>query len=93
MTATRPDIGWTVLKLSQFLEKPGPVHVTAVKHLLRYIKGASNYTLTYYHPDGQLTGYSDSDWAGDREDRRSTTGYVMTPVPPRSAGKVENRPQ
>ena len=78
MTATRPDISWTVSKLSQFLDKPGPPHVTAAKRLLRYIKGTLSYSITYTPTDGVLVGYADSDWAGDTDDRRSTTGYVFT---------------
>ena len=78
MTATRPDISWSVSKLSQYLDKPGPAHVTAVKRLLRYIKATLSHTLIYSPSDGVLRGYSDSDWAGDTDDRRSTTGFVTT---------------
>ena len=78
MTATRPDISWIVSKLSQFLEKPGPQHVTAAKRVLRYLKATKNYSLTFKPTDNQLIGYTDSDWAGDTEDRKSTTGYVFT---------------
>jgi len=78
MTGTRPDISWIVSKLSQFLDKPGPTHVIAVKRLLRYIQGTKHYTITYSPTNGQLVGYVDSDWAGDIEDRRSTTGFIIT---------------
>ncbi|XP_067949474.1 uncharacterized protein [Watersipora subatra] len=37
-----------------------------------------NYSLTFKPTDNQLIGYTDSDWAGDTEDRKSTTGYVFT---------------
>ena len=78
MTGTRPDLSWTVSKLSQYLAKPGPQHVSALKRLLRYIKGTTHYALTFTPTDGILTGYADADWAGDTDDRRSTTGYVFT---------------
>ena len=42
MAATRPDIAWTVSKLSQFLEKPGTVHISAVKRLMKYIQGTKS---------------------------------------------------
>ena len=78
MTATRPDICWTVSKLSQFLDQPGPEHVTALKHLLRYLQGTKTINLTFTPNKGHLQGYTDSDWASDEESRRSTTGYIFT---------------
>ena len=78
MVATRPDISWIVSKLSQFLERPGPAQVSAVKRLLRYIQGTKSYSLVFEPTNGQLTGYVDADWASDTTDRRSTTGYIFT---------------
>ena len=75
---TRPDLCWSVSKLSQFLDKPGITHVTAIKHVLRYLKGTKSYCLMYKPSDGKLSAFSDSDWAGDLVDRRSTSGYVCT---------------
>jgi hypothetical protein len=78
MTGTRPDISWTVSKLSQFLENYDESHVTATKRVLRYIKNTIMYSLLFSrNTDSQLTGYCDADWAGDINDRRSTTGYVF----------------
>ena len=74
---TRPDICWSVSKLSQFLDRPGSMHVTAIKHVLRYLKGTKTYSLTFKPSDQKLTGYVDSDWANDVDDRRSTSGYVF----------------
>ncbi|XP_067937089.1 uncharacterized protein [Watersipora subatra] len=78
LNATRPDISWTISKLSQYLDKPSMKHVTAVKHLFRYIKRTKSNTLVYKPTDNNLKAYRDSDWAGSIEDRRSTTGYVST---------------
>jgi hypothetical protein len=75
---TRPDICWTVSKLSQHLDNPGREHINALKRLLRYIQGTKSLSLLYTPSDGKLTGYTDSDWARDTSDRRSTSGYVMT---------------
>ena len=78
MAATRPDIAWTVSKLSQFLEKPGIAHISAVKRLMKYIQGTKSYCLIFAPSDGQLIGHIDADWANDPTDRRSTTGYLFT---------------
>jgi hypothetical protein len=50
-----------------------------VKHLLQYIAGAGNYGIRYskQEGDGNLLGYSDSDFAGDEKDRRSTSGIIF----------------
>ena len=77
MTGTRPDISWIVSKLSQFLEKPTKSHVAAVKRVLRYIKATKSYSLTFTPTNGTLLGFTDSDWGGDCDDRRSTTGYLF----------------
>ena len=78
MLGTRPDIAYAVSVLSQFMQEPRLEHWQALKRVLRYLKGTSHYKLTY---DGrlssQLVGYTDSNWAGDKGDRRSTSGYVF----------------
>ena len=74
---TRPDISAAVGALSQFMTNPSETHWTGVKRILRYLRGTSNYGLVY---DGsgynELYGFSDADWAGDVNTRRSTSGYV-----------------
>ena len=77
MTDIRPDLSWILSKLSQFLDKPGPQHVTAIKRVFRYPKATRRSRLTFKPSDGMLSGYCDSDWAGDADDRRSTTGDVF----------------
>ena len=53
--------------------------MNAASHILRYLKGTHHYQLTYGQKDcTELIGYSDSDWAADMDDRRSTTGYCYT---------------
>ena len=75
---TWPDIAYTVGVLGRFANCPGAQHVSAVKRLLLYLKGTKNWKMVF---DGTkeltLVGYSDSDWAGDVDTRRSTTGYVF----------------
>ena len=77
---TRPDITSAVARVSRFLENPGQAHWTAVKMILRYVKGTVDRKLVYRgSADANVTlvGYCDSDWAGDVDGRRSTSGYVF----------------
>ena len=73
---TRPDICHAVGVLSRFSNDPGPSHWSAVKRVFRYLKKTADKTLSY-NKQGDLSGYSDSDWANDKDDRRSTTGYIF----------------
>ncbi|XP_030924682.1 secreted RxLR effector protein 161-like [Quercus lobata] len=60
------------------MEKPKESHWFAAKKVLRYIKGTLDFGLLYsYNNDAALYGYSDSDWGGDQDERKSTTGYVF----------------
>jgi hypothetical protein len=77
MLGTRPDIAYAVGAVSQYCSNPGRGHWTAVKRILRYLKGTMNFSLEYKGTNEQLIGYSDADWAGNIDDRRSTTGYVF----------------
>lgn len=75
---SRPDIAFAVAVASRFLEKPGKEHWLAVKKILRYIKGTLVYDLLYKGNDTSLLGYTDSDYAGCVDTRRSTSGYIFT---------------
>jgi hypothetical protein len=58
------------------MAKPLEIHWNTAKGVLRYLKGTLDYGIKYTDSfDVQLTGYSESDWAGNPDDRRSTTGY------------------
>ena len=77
---TRPDIANAVQKVTQFAVASNKQHETAVKRIFRYLKGTINMGIEYSKSnDTKLTfeGYSDSDWAGDKNDRRSTAGYLF----------------
>ena len=78
-TATRPDIAAAVVTLSQFMSDPSKEHWMGVKRMLRYIKGTLSYGLKFSVTDDKydLYGFSDADWAGDADNRRSTSGYVF----------------
>jgi hypothetical protein len=74
---TRPDLAFAVGVVSRYMEAPGKEHWNAVKHILRYLKGTLGYGCRYERGaelKPMLLGYSDSDFAGDTEDRKSTSG-------------------
>ena len=77
--ATRPDIAAAVGTLSQYMSKPSKDHWMGVKRILRYRKGTLKYGLQFSAQEEkpELFGYTDADWAGDVDTRRSTSGYVF----------------
>jgi transposase InsO family protein len=77
MLGSRPDIAFAVSMVSRFASNPTVEHMVAAKRILRYLRGTLDYQLTYRGDLGSLTGYSDADWAGDHETRRSTGGFVF----------------
>jgi hypothetical protein len=78
LTLTRPDIAFPVNKVCQFLHAPTTVHWTAVKRILRYLKSCTNLGLKICKSSSMLVnGYSDADWAGCLDDRRSTGGFAI----------------
>ena len=76
MMCTRPDICYGVGLVSRFQIYPGFEHWKAVKRILRYLKSTADYVLVYQGKDLKLIGYSDADWAGDPDERKSTSGYA-----------------
>ena len=78
MICTRPDIAQAVGMVSRFMADPGREHWNAVKRILRYIKGTSDVALCFGGSEFVVRGYVDSDFAGDLDKRKSTTGYVFT---------------
>ena len=78
LTCTRPDISLSVGIVSRFMEEPVYTHWKALKRILRYIQGTVSLGMFYSNSDKyKLVGYSDSDWCGDIDDRKSTSGYVF----------------
>ena len=83
MVCTRPDIAHEVGVLSRFMSNPGKEHWTAVKRVFRYLRGTSDYGLCYQGRLGleralDIHGFVDANWAGDLDQRRSTSGYVFS---------------
>lgn len=75
--ATRPDIAFAASTLNRFCTDPGELHWALAKRVLRYLKGTSHYSIKYIKSQNALTAYTDSDWAGDVDDRKSCTGNVI----------------
>ena len=77
---TRPDLAFAVNKVCQYLRAPRSTHWAAVKRILRYVKATISHGLLM-RPDtrssGLLSAFSDADWAGSADDRRSTGGYAI----------------
>jgi hypothetical protein len=76
---TRLDICFAVGYLSRYMEAPTSEHWSAVKHLLRFIAGTRNLGCTYARQDtkAKIAGFSDADWVGDVDDRKSTSGVLF----------------
>jgi hypothetical protein len=80
MLGTRPDIAYAVSNLSKYVSNPGIIHWRAAIYCLRYLKGTRDIQLSYKRSRQQipltLEAFSDSDWAGCHDTRRSQTGGV-----------------
>ncbi|XP_074371016.1 secreted RxLR effector protein 161-like [Apium graveolens] len=73
----RPDIALIIGMLGRYLSNPGMEQCKAVKRVLRYLKKTKDYMLTYRKFDHlEIIGYSDSDFGGCKDERKSTSGYV-----------------
>ncbi|KAE8656252.1 Retrovirus-related Pol polyprotein from transposon TNT 1-94 [Hibiscus syriacus] len=77
MICTRPDIAQAVGVVSWYMANPDKENWNTVKRILRYIKGTSNVALCYGGSNLLINGYVDSDYAGDLDKSKSTTGYVF----------------
>ena len=77
-TYTRPDISFAIGMLGRYQSNLGMDHWKAVKKVLRYLQDTKDYLLTYRRSDYlKVIGYSDSDYAGCVNSRKSTFGYIF----------------
>ena len=75
---TRPDIAFAVNHLARYTREPRQAHWDAAKRVLLYLKGTSTFGLAYRRDGNPLFEvFSDADYAGNRTDRRSITGYLV----------------
>ncbi|XP_071729095.1 secreted RxLR effector protein 161-like [Rutidosis leptorrhynchoides] len=77
MTCTRPDIAYDVGKLSRFTSNPSSHHWQVVNSVLKYLKLAKHFGITYTGFPSILEGYSDASWITNVEDHSSTTGWIF----------------
>jgi hypothetical protein len=75
LIASRPDIAFSVGVYARFQANPKESHLTAVKRIIRYVNDTLSYCIWYSRETNVgVTGYSDADWAGNADDRKSTSG-------------------
>jgi hypothetical protein len=78
LTSTRPDIMYVVSLISRYMECPTEAHLLAAKRIFRCLKGTADYgILNKRDRNSSLIGFSDSDYAGDLDDRKSTSRLVF----------------
>ncbi|XP_042494332.1 secreted RxLR effector protein 161-like [Macadamia integrifolia] len=78
MTCTHPDINFVVGMLSRYVNNFGMHHWVVAKKMIRYLKGTKEYMLIYRASDQlEVIGYSDSDYAGCLDSKKSTSGYIF----------------
>ena len=79
-TLASDDLAFTVSMLSKFSSTPTTQHLSAAIYTLRYLRNTANLAIQYNASDSEATmpaGYTDSAFAGDPDDRKSTSGYVF----------------
>jgi hypothetical protein len=104
LTFTRPDISYAVQQVCLHMHDPREPHLAALKRLLRYLRGTVDYGLLHRSTSSELVVYTDADWVGCPDTRRSTSGYAVflggnlvswsskrQPVVSRSSVEVEYR--
>ena len=74
---TRPDLAFIVHKLSQHYHQPCVRHWKGVQQVFRYLKVTQTPTLRYRQGGKDLLDYSDTNYATDAVDRKSTMGYIF----------------
>ena len=78
MLCTIPDICYAVGIVSRYQSDPGEEHWIAVKHILKYLRRTRDYMLVYSSGSLENISYTDSDFQGDIDSRKSTSEYVFT---------------
>jgi hypothetical protein len=76
--STRPDISLAVGMLGRYQSNLGLEHWKATKRVMKYLQGTKGYSLTFKHTDRlEVFGYTDLDFAGCVDSRKSTLGYIF----------------
>ncbi|XP_043710334.1 uncharacterized mitochondrial protein AtMg00810-like [Telopea speciosissima] len=78
ITLTRPDVAFSVNRVCQFMHNPTKDYWSMEKRILRYLKHTIKYGLRITKSSSQdLQAFTDADWAGDGDDKKSTGGYAI----------------
>jgi hypothetical protein len=78
LTHTQPNITYSVSVVSRFMSQPQVPHLQAVRRIFQYLSGTSDFGILFGREGTTVvTGYSDSDYTGDVESSRSTTGFIF----------------
>ena len=73
---TWPDLAYVLSVVSQFMHSPSEEHMNVVIYILRYLKSSPRKGILFTKGDSlDIKGYTDADWAGSIQDRRSTSSY------------------
>lgn len=105
LTFTRPDISYAVQQVCLHMHAPTNEHMSALKRIIRYLQGTLSFGLHLYKSNiDRLISYTDADWGGCPDIRRSTFGYCVflgdnlvswsskrQPTLSRSSAEAENR--
>ena len=74
---TRYDLCYAVNQLTRACNRPAEVHMTAAKHVLRYLRGTPDLPITYRKGQLRLVSYTDASFGANPDNRKSTTGYLF----------------
>lgn len=78
LTFTRPALMYGVSVINKYMERPTEIQLNAAKRILRYVNGTIDYDVFYKKQENSKSvGFTDSDYAGDVDDRKSTSGHVF----------------
>ena len=77
-TVTRPDIAFSVGVFSRYAENPSKIHWNAIKRIIKYVKGTTEYGLIYKNNNdcSQILAFSGADYASDHTTRKSVSGFI-----------------
>lgn len=80
MICSRPNLAFAISVLNRFMSEPGEKHWATMEFLLKYLSGSTNLALVYgkHNSPNELYGYVDSDYASNKDNRKSTTAYFYT---------------
>jgi hypothetical protein len=79
LTHSKPDLSYAIGVVSRFMQEPHELHWKVAKCILRYVQGTITFGIHYAtNSTLDLIRFTDSDWAGDSTDRKSTSGYSLS---------------